>query len=436
MKNVSPTEKLPTLLKHALQSHPLRGQRWVGFSGGLDSTVLLHLLASCQIPVCALHIHHGLNANAEVWRAHCKAFAESLAVPFTAIQVEVDRKDGGLEQGARRARYRAFDQAMSAGDQILLGHHADDQAETFLLRLMRGAGVLGLASMSESRLIGRDKHLLRPLLKVGRAELEQWAEMHGLDWIEDDSNADEALERNFLRHRVMPLLNQRWGVSRQVARAAENLRESAELLSELALTDLVAANLREERFGESLALPHFFSLSEGRRKNLMRHWVLRQGGRSPESNLLKQALCQVACAAEDAQLEVNLGGRVVRRFRNRLYLTPELAPVASGTDNCWHWDGRADLPLPGGSVLQSPAGWPLADYKVCYRRGGERAHPISRPKSQALKKLLQEWALEPWLRDRVPLVFLEGNLVAVAGLFSCKASRAIPDKPPSWRFFD
>ncbi|WP_445354784.1 tRNA lysidine(34) synthetase TilS [Microbulbifer sp. EKSA008] len=436
MKNVNPSEKLPSLIKNILQSHPASGQLWVGFSGGLDSTVLLHLLVTCQVPVRALHIHHGLNTNADIWLAHCKEFAENLAVPFTAIQVTVDYKDGGLEQGARRARYAAFNQVMSEGDQILLGHHADDQAETFLLRLMRGAGVLGLASMSESRTIGDNKYLLRPLLGAGRKELEQWAEAHGLSWIEDDSNADEALERNFLRHRVVPLLNQRWGVSRQIARAAENLRESADLLSELALADLEEADLKVERFGESLALPRFFSFSEGRRKNLMRHWVLRQGGQPPESALLNQALFQVTHAAEDAQLEVNLGGCVVRRFRNRLYLTPELAPIANNSDKSWHWDGRSNLALPAGGILRPSSDWPVDDYRVCYRRGGERAHPVNRSRSQTLKKLLQEWALEPWLRDRVPLVFLGDDLVAVAGLFSCKAGCAIPDEPPGWRFFD
>ncbi|AWF83379.1 tRNA lysidine(34) synthetase TilS [Microbulbifer sp. A4B17] len=408
----------------------------MGFSGGLDSTVLLHLLVACQIPVHALHIHHGLNTDAEAWLAHCKAFAESLDVPFTAVQVTVDRKDGGLEQGARRARYQAFSQVMSEGDQILLGHHADDQTETFLLRLMRGAGVLGLASMSESRLIGDDKYLLRPLLKAERKELEQWAEAYGLDWIEDDSNADETLERNFLRHRVVPLLNQRWGVNRQIARAAENLRESADLLSELALADLDALDLKEERLGESLALPLFFNLSERRQKNLIRQWVLCQGGQPPESSHLNQALCQVAYAGEEAQLEVNLGGRVVRRFRDRLYLTPRLPPFANNTDKSWTWDGCSDLALPGGSILHPVPGWPASEYRVCYRKGGERAHPINRPRSQTIKKLLQEEALEPWLRDRVPLVFLGDSLVAVAGLFSCKADCHIPDEPPGWRFLD
>lgn len=433
----NPPESLPLLLRASLQRYPTRGQIWVGFSGGLDSTVLLHLLSTCEIPVRAIHVHHGLSDNADNWLAHCQALAGSLRVPFTPVHVAVDKQDGGLEQGARRARYRAFGQVLSAGDQILLGHHGDDQVETFLLRLMRGAGVLGLAGMTEWRSIGGDKSLLRPLLKVGRAELEAWAADHGLDWIDDESNADESLQRNYLRRRIIPLLSTRWPVRKQVAQAVDNLRESAELLEELALSDLRGCGLKRERFGESLVLPQFSALSVARRKNLLRHWVLLQGGMTPESSVVQQALDQVADASMDAQLEVHLGERVVRRFRERLYLTPILEPITGGEGGGrWNWCGTSELVLPGGAVLEPARGWSAVEYIVCYRSGGERAHPVDRAHSQILKKLLQERGLEPWLRDRVPLVYRDGNLVAVAGLFCCKAEGAIPSQPPSWRFFD
>lgn len=176
-----------------MQRHPAKGQLWVGFSGGLDSTVLLHLLNQNGIPVRAVHVHHGLSSNADGWLRHCEVFARELQVPFIAVRMQVDRSDGGVEQGARKARYKAFDSVMSSGDQMLLGHHGDDQAETFLYRLMRGAGALGLSGMAESRPLGEGKSLLRPLLSVGRSELEAWALEHGLRWIEDESNADETL---------------------------------------------------------------------------------------------------------------------------------------------------------------------------------------------------------------------------------------------------
>jgi len=429
-------KRLPELIQASLQCYPAPGRHWVGFSGGLDSTVLLHVLHKCGISVQAVYIHHGLSENADRWQAHCQAFSHELNIPFTALRVVVDKRDGGLEQGARRARYRAFDDAMSPGDQILLGHHGDDQAETFLLRLLRGAGVLGLAGMAEWRSMGSGKSLLRPLLKVGRAELEDWARAYNLSWIDDESNSDVGLDRNFLRHRIMTPLGERWPVRQRVAQAVDNLRESVELLEELALADLNACDLKRERLGESLCLKVFSGLSLARRKNLLRYWILRQGGMSPESPALQEALAQVHSAAQDARLAVQLGGRVVRRFRRRLCLTPVLAPLLPDSDMPLSWDGVSRLALPGGGVLEPEINWEEGEYRVRYRCGGERAHPVGRSHSQALKKLLQEWALEPWLRDRVPLVYRGGKLVAVAGLFSCKVDDNIPEQPPGWRFFD
>lgn len=431
------SERLPTLLQAALQRHPVSGHLWVGFSGGLDSTVLLHLLASCQIPVRALHVHHGLSANADRWLSHCQEFAVSLSVPFTAVRIHVDSGKGGLEQRARQARYRAFAQAMAVGDQILLGHHGDDQAETFLLRLMRGAGVLGLAGIAESRTVGAGRSLLRPLLGASRAELAAWAAGHGLSWIIDESNADESLDRNYLRHRVLPVLSVRWPARQRVARAVDNLRESAELLQALALADLHDCGFRRERCGESLALGVFAGLSLARRKNLLRYWSLQQGGKAPEWAPLQQALAQLGTAAADAQVAVQLGGRVVRRYQGRLYLTPELVRYSmKEVGGQWCWDGISELPLPGGGVLAPSPGWPGSEYRVRYRRGGERAHPSDRVHSQTLKKLLQERALEPWLRDRVPLVYRAGELVAVGGLFTCDVAGLTQAPPPRWRFSD
>ncbi|MDP5209307.1 tRNA lysidine(34) synthetase TilS [Microbulbifer sp. 2205BS26-8] len=430
-------KRLQTLLQVALQRHPVPGQLWVGFSGGLDSTVLLHLLASCQIPVRALHVHHGLSANADRWLSHCQEFACHLSVPFTAVQIHVATGKGGLEQRARRARYRAFAQVMSEGDQILLGHHGDDQAETFLLRLMRGAGVLGLAGIAESRFLGEGRSLLRPLLGASRVELAAWAGDHGLTWIDDESNADESLDRNYLRHSVLPLLSARWPARQRVMRAVENLRESAELLQALALADLHGCGFRRERFGESLALERFTGLSLARRKNLLRYWSLQQGGKAPEWAPLQQALEQLGAAAADARIAVQLGGRVVRRYQGRLYLTPELARYLvkeGGEQRCW--DGISELPLPGGGMLAPSPGWPGSQYRVRYRRGGERAQPSDRVHSQTLKKLLQERALEPWLRDRVPLVYRAGELVAVGDLFTCDVAGLAQTPPPRWWFSD
>ena len=422
------------ILRQALLRHPSEGRLWLGYSGGLDSSVLLHLLVRAGVPVRALHVHHGLSAEADSWESHCLAQAAQLGVPCEVIKVEVDSRNGGLEQGARDARYRAFDRAMAPGDQILLAHHGDDQVETLLLRLMRGAGTRGLAAMQECRPLCEGKYVLRPLLGATRSELEAYASAEGLRWIDDDSNADLSIDRNYIRSQVVPPLAARWPVVNRVSRAIENLRESASLMQEVAEDDLQACLCRAERFGESIDLPGFKGLSMPRQKNLLRSWIGTLGGEMPEAAQLDQALLQIG-AAVDAQPSVALGGLVLRRYRDRLFLTPQLQPLnepAAGEYE-WHWDGVGNLALTNGWLLSPCSGWPPADYIVRYRSGGERAHPSSRDRSQTLKKLLQEYALEPWLRGRVPLIYWRGELVAVGDLFVTAVG---PTEPPIWRFLD
>ena len=429
-----PTPKLTGLLRQTLLQHPPAGQLWLGFSGGLDSSVLLHLLASNGISVRALHVNHGLSASADDWEMHCRSQAERLGVSCQCVAVQVDRADGGLEQGARRARYRAFAELMAPGDQILLAHHGDDQVETFLLRLLRGAGIRGLAAMEERRGLGEGRTVVRPLLNASRAELEAYGRMWGLEWIDDDSNHDLSIDRNYLRSQVLPALAARWPVAGRVSRAVENLRESADLLEELAAGDRQACGERAERFGRSIDLTGFHRLSPARQKNVMREWIGACGGEMPAAAQLSQALEQVGAVA-DAQPAVALGGFMMRRYRDRLYLTPQLLPLSDVTaeESVWRWDGVVDLELPGGWVLSPGTVWPAADYVVRYRTGGERAKPAARGHSQTLKKLLQEYALEPWLRSRVPLVYSGPELVAVGDLFVTAGG---PPEPPIWRFSD
>ncbi|WP_308368091.1 MULTISPECIES: tRNA lysidine(34) synthetase TilS [unclassified Microbulbifer] len=403
-------------LKAALARHPCDGRYWLGYSGGLDSSVLLHLLVAEGIPVRAVHVHHGLSPNADRWQAHCEETAGALGVPIVTRDVSVDPADGGLEQAARRARYRVFAGLLKEGDQLLLAQHGDDQVETFFLRLLRGAGVLGLAAMAESRPLGAGS-LLRPLLGCGRNQLESYAREQGLNWIEDESNADQRLERNYLRAVVLPLLSERWPLRRRVARATENLREAAELLREVGVDDLSGCGRRDERFGESLELAALRQLSAPRRRNLLRTWLAESGGAMPEAGHLEEALVQVLESAGDSRPAVALGGRVARRFRQRLYITPPLP--AADLSGEWQWNGAGTLALPGGWVLEPGPDWPAGNYLVRFRRGGERARSAGRKHSQTLKKLLQEQALEPWLRDLVPLVHRGGELVAVGDIFLC-----------------
>ncbi|WGL17624.1 tRNA lysidine(34) synthetase TilS [Microbulbifer bruguierae] len=429
------SEKLISLLGDALKRHPAPGRLWLGYSGGLDSTVLLHLLCRVQVPFGAVHVNHGLSARADEWQAHCEEVAGKLGVPLVARNVEVRRKEGGLEQAARKARYGAFDMVMAPGDQLLLAQHGDDQAETFLLRLLRGAGVLGLGAMAEWRSVGdpdEGRSLLRPLLGASRAELECYARASGLEWVEDDSNSDLALDRNYIRKQVVPPLAARWPLLERVSRSAENLREAAGLLQDLAGEDLQRCGVRRESFGLSIDLAAFLALSNARQKNLLRGWLHNCGAPMPEAAHLQQALHQ-AQAVEDAIPAVPLGGMVLRRYRDRLFLTPQLQPRERFDEVEWQWDGVHELKLSEGWILAPSPDWPAADYMVQFRRGGERAKPRERHHSQTLKRLLQEYALPPWLRDRVPLVFRGETLVAVGDLFVTVDG---PVSPPIWRFLD
>jgi tRNA(Ile)-lysidine synthase len=408
----------------------------VALSGGLDSTVLLHLLSAEGEPVSAVHVHHGLSPNADEWADHCAELADSLGIPLVTRQVVVE-PSAGLEAGARDARYGVFHHLLESGDQLLLAHHGDDQVETFFLRLLRGAGPQGLSGMRSCRPLGRGT-LLRPLLNVARSELESYAREHELSWVEDESNRDLRFDRNYLRTRVVPLLSDRWPLRRRVQRAARNLEESAVLLRELAESDLSDCRRRPERLGESIALELFLALRPERQRNLLRSWAESLGGTWPSALQLAELDQQLASAEPDRQPAVPLGRMVARRFRDRLFLTPAL-PELPGSFSVM-WDGQGVLQLAGRGCLGGLPDWPTAQYRVSFRQGGERARPLERQHSQTLKKLLQEYGLEPWLRDRVPLIFEGERLLAVGDLFLCDGWEGdAPQALPDWRplaFFD
>jgi len=396
----------------------------VGFSGGLDSTVLLHQLAQLQLPkLTAVHIDHQLSAEAKTWGEHCRQVSAALGVAYKQIAVELSREGRGLEAAARDARYCAFASIMHKGDVLLTAHHAGDQAETLLFRLVRGAGLKGLAGVPKQRNLcvggGATAQLLRPLLGYTREELRNYAQSCRLSWVEDESNQQTDYDRNYLRNDVMPLLQSRWPqAQRQLAKAAGLLAENQSLLDEYAAEDYANTSPRRERVGESLCLHQLESYSASRQKHLLRYWVgLRYHLLPSQQHLLE--IEKLLAAADDAAPEVCWGECSVRRFKQRLYLLPRLV-----THNAQPlpWCSQAPLTLGQGFTLTAqPAETGLAagDYTVRYRRGGERCRPENRAKSQMLKKLLLEYKLEPWLRDRIPLIYCGEELVAVGDLWIC-----------------
>ncbi|MBC3244189.1 tRNA lysidine(34) synthetase TilS [Pseudomonas lurida] len=391
----------------------------IAFSGGLDSTVLLHLLASLANtetlpPLSAVHVHHGLQAAADAWPAHCQSICDNLGVPLSVKRVQV-QPGASLERAAREARYRAFAEVTGAGEVVLTGQHRDDQAETLLFRLLRGAGVRGLAAMPAQRPLAGG-YLVRPLLDVSREALEVYAHEHQLKWIEDPSNADSRFSRNYLRHRVLPALTERWPQAvTGLARTAEHLGEAQGLLDELALLDLQAAS-KASAFPwlglPSLALAPLCELSDARQRNALRHW-LAPLTRLPDSDHWA-GWHSLRDAKGDAQPLWRLADGELHRCGQRIWWLPSTRSEFSDATVSWP-DPQNPLELPGNGQLTLTGEAPEGPLEVRYRQGGEILEVPGRGRRD-LKRLLNESGVPGFVRGRLPLLYQGEQLLGVPSL--------------------
>jgi len=391
----------------------------IAFSGGLDSTVLLHLLAALAKtatlpPLSAVHVHHGLQAFADAWPSHCQVVCDSLGVPLRIMRVQV-QPGASLERAARDARYQAFAEVVGAGEVLLTGQHRDDQAETLLFRLLRGAGLRGLAAMPAHRPLAAG-HLVRPLLDVSRVELEAYAHEHQLKWIEDPSNADPRFSRNYLRHRVLPALTERWPQAVPgLARTAEHLSEAQGLLDELAVLDLHAAD-QPSAFPwlalPSLALAPMRELSDARQRNALRHW-LAPLTRLPDTDHWA-SWYSLRDARNDAQPSWRLADGELHRCGARIWWLPSKDAEFSDATLSWS-DPQNPLELPGNGQLRFIGKAPEGPLVVRYRQGGEIIEVPGRGRRD-LKRLLNECGLPGFIRGRLPLLYQGEQLLAVPSL--------------------
>jgi len=391
----------------------------VGFSGGLDSTVLLHLLARLAqreiLPALrAIHVHHGLQDVANAWPEHCRQVCQTLDVPFETVYAHIE-PGASIEQAARRARYDAFTQKVGPGDVLLTGQHRDDQAETLMFRLLRGAGVRGLAAMPDSRVLGSG-HLLRPLLAVSREELESYACEQGLSWVEDPSNDDLRFSRNFLRRQVMPLLTSRWPqVAVGMARTASHLAEAQLLLDELAEQDLTHARPVTEFAWAgipALALTPLAALSAARQRNALRHW-LAPLTRLPDTDHWA-SWETLRDAGEDAAPVWRLADGELHRAQGHVWwLSGSWLRPVNGTS---FWiDARQVLSLAGNGQVVIEGDAPAGPLNVRYRQGKETLLLAGRG-HRDLKRLLNEQGVPAFMRGRLPLLYRDDQLLAVANL--------------------
>jgi len=348
----------------------------------------------------------------------------------------VCQQTSSTENTAREARYQVFEQLLGEGDILLLAHHQDDQAETVLYRLLRNSGPRGLAGIPVSRAVGRGS-LLRPLLQLPRRELESYAQEHQLSWIEDPSNTDVIHDRNYLRHQVTPALAHRWpDFAARIAASASLCQQADELNNDLAEIDLNTLTEKKERLGWSIDLSGFAALSTLRQANVLRYWASLHCQLPPGYHSVMAVLENVLPAGQDRAPLVSWPGGEWRRFNGRLFLLPggwnKQAPEAC------EWKPESPLQLTDASTLSvTPTSGPGLkllpgeQLLVKFRRGGERCRPVGRVGSNSLKKLLQEYQLEPWLRDRIPLIYKHSTtgekgveLIAVGDLWVCQGFTA------------
>lgn len=442
---------------------PARSSILIGLSGGVDSVVLLHLLhelsARFSWQLSALHVHHGLSRNADDWAAFCTALCAGLAIPLHIEHVDIaPLRAHGIEAAARKLRHAAF--ARQSCDFVALAHHADDQAETLLLQLLRGAGVRGASAMpvlmkplairpgyqntiagslvmspsKRPQLAGRGGalKLVRPLLDCSRQEILDYAAAHQLRWIEDESNDDDSYPRNFLRNRVLPLLKQRFPSYRDtLARSARHFAEASDLLDELAQQDGM-----QWMDGETLDIQALRTMTQARAKNLLRYFLHSRGATMPQAVQLEDMLHQLCGARQDATVCIRYSDWQVRRYRGKVHVSTALGDFDRNL--VLPWLGEAGLEWPALNTLLhfqqvrgvgiSLAKLQRAPVTLRLRSGGETLRPHPKSVTRTLKNLMQEFHIPPWQRDRLPLLYCGEELVCVADLVIAAGYQAIENE--------
>ena len=393
----------------------------VALSGGVDSVVLLHLLYQLQkrqnFTLKASHVHHGLSKNADKWVQFCEKLCTKLSIPLKVHHIKLPQKKSlGIEGEARQLRYEKL--LKSKTDLVVLAHHEDDQAETFLLQLIRGAGVKGLSSMAH---FDYSRRLWRPLLNTSRTEIESYAKKHQLKWIEDESNLNIDFDRNFIRSKVLPILKNRFNhIIKVISRSSTHLAEAQHLLDDLAKIDLKNC-LKSGNYRQKIKVNTLDKLSNYRAKNVLRYWLELNDQLMPSKDLLDELLRQVLTAKKDATIKIQLSKDYeIRRYKDEIYIVRKFLKDQKNYEIIWA--GESEIILPNGQKLTfkkvKGRGISLSKIRgkkfiISNRKGGEFFKPDSKRPTKKIKQLLQESDLPPWERESLPLIFIGDELVFV-----------------------
>ena len=416
----------PQELYHHIQSSCSSKEFLIAYSGGLDSHVLLHLMnaisQTTDIKIRALYVNHGLQKEADIWATHCQKTCQEMQISCDVVKLNLSLESGeSVEALARNGRYQALQQSLQMDEVLLTAHHQNDQAETLLLQLFRGAGVDGLASMPKITGFGLGQQL-RPLLDFSKDDLVAYANHYHLDYIDDPSNQDHRFDRNYLRHVVIPLIQERWlGINKVLARAADIQAETAQVLDNLAAEDLQEIRSTSHQENE-LSINALLLLSEPRQKLVLRYWIKQQGFLAPSSKKLLHLFKDVLHAKKDANPLLAWQGVQLRRFKNRLYIMPPLCDFDSS--QVINWDMKNNLFIPALEIELQASEFNIllkAQNRQCdhtqitvrFRHGGETVFIDNKTGNLSLKKLLQDAQIPPWQRSRVPLIYLDDKLIHV-----------------------
>ena len=428
------TTFLTTQIENFCQQHGPEKNYLIAYSGGLDSHVLLHLFARMRLRalnVRVLHVNHNLSANAASWSAHCAQVCGKLEIELLQLSVHAAAVSGkSPEDTARQLRYAAMLPVLTEQDILLTAHHQEDQAETLMLQLCRGAGPKGLAAMPALKKFGKGL-LARPLLTISREQLRDYAQAHALQWVEDESNANPVFARNFMRHAILPLLQQRWpAIAKTLTRAAANCAEAQSLLDEMAAQDVAAA---QGSTTNALSVGKVLMLSAPRQRQALRFWLRHLGFAVPGMLKLRQIQQDMLLARQDRQPRVEWPDVVLRRHGDDLLAAKPL--VAHDATQIVTWLYPQPLALTGlgelrsKPVIGSGLAVDLANVTVRFRRGGEVCQLPARVGRHDLKKLFQTWRVPVWQRDRIPLVYVGEELAAVVGWCVNEGFNAKPGEP-------
>jgi tRNA(Ile)-lysidine synthase len=425
-------------LLQTISALPSSRRLLVAYSGGMDSHVLLHAIMQNRNELAAeieaVHVNHGLQKDAHAWAERCSAYCKTHEIPITILEVDATHAKGeSPEAAARDSRYIAIRNMMQEGDILLTAHHSEDQAETVLLQLLRGSGPSGLSAMPMINGFGPGFHV-RPLLEHSRSDLAEYAKQNHLEWLEDFSNRDISFDRNYLRHEVIPLLRQRWpALEKTLSRSASHCAEAQLLIEQAARVDLQEMQLDQNG---SMSITALADLPPPRARAVIRTWISDAGLTLPDTARLDRVLREMLTAREDRNPMVGWPGVELRRYRERLYLMPTTQELDQTLE--LEWDGGSALVLPSGlGILHAESAeqgisshaWERGNITISFRAGGERCRPLGRDNSRSLKNLFQEHGIPPWQRGRIPLVKIDGVLVAVGDIWLCDGFKSDSSEP-------